>query len=118
MRTQFAHFGVRWQSDSATPLLADAKRVRYSTRATAALAMFGLILEFDPENELQLRMEAGFYYAPPVPLRRESTRGPNAQPVPHRAMRSFNHITGPNTRGPSQYAIRKSLTAGVRQFDR
>jgi hypothetical protein len=47
-------------------------------------------LEFDAEHELELSIEAEFYYAPPVPLRRESTRCPDAQPVPRRAAASFN----------------------------
>jgi hypothetical protein len=43
-----------------------------------------------PEYELKLCKEARFYYAPRVSLGRESTRCPDAQPVPRRAAASFN----------------------------
>jgi hypothetical protein len=61
-----------------------------SDGAPASAAVLGLRLGFDAEHELELCIEARFYYARPVPLRRELTRCPDAQPVPRRAAASFN----------------------------
>jgi hypothetical protein len=71
--------------------------------AHASAAVLGLRLEFEEEHELELCIEARFYYAPPVPLRRELNRCPDAQPVPRRAAASFNQRVETNRRPTSWF---------------